>query len=111
MEALQNGRKQSVGGYPPPLNGSFLASNFLFNESFLFERRTCLQFLETGQIGATATTTHVKLGKATVTMIMIVREAQFAEQTTARTFGHRPFMELIAALQTHSQVSRVLELG
>ena len=63
-----------------------------------------------GQIGATATTTHVKLGKATVTMIMIVLEVQFAEEITARTFGHKLILALIAALQTLSQVARVLEL-
>ena len=60
-----------------------------------------------GQIGATATTTHVKSGKATVTMIMIVLEVLFAEETTARTFGHMLPIAQIAALQTHSQVLRV----
>ena len=118
---LENFNKNlGFGQTPPPLVGpnaqlfpkkNFDGPPYLFNKSFLCQLRICLQFLGTEQIGATALTQHVKLGKATVTMIIIVREAQFVEETTARTFGHRPFMAPIAALQTHLQVSRVFRAG
>ena len=66
----------------------------------------------TGRIGAFALTTiPVKLGKETATLILIVLEMPFADMTTARTFGHRPFMEWIAAFPTHLQVSIGLELS
>ena len=76
------------------------------------ELRTCFQLPETDQIGAIAITMGpVKLGKETATMIIIVYKAPFADMITAGTFGHRLHIRLIAAFQTHLQVSIVSELS
>ena len=76
------------------------------------ELRTCFQLPETDQIGAIAITMGpVKLGKETATMIIIVLETPFVDVITARTFGHKLIMELIAAFQTHLQVAKVSELS
>ena len=75
-----------------------------------FQLQLQLQLLEMEGIGAIALTTiPVKLGKETVTMILIVWEAPFVDLITAGTFGHRPIMEPIAAFQTHLQVAKVSE--
>ena len=75
-----------------------------------FQLQLQLQLLEMEGIGAIALTTiPVKLGKETATMIIIVLETPFVDVITARTFGHKLFMELIAAFQTHLQVAKVSE--